>query len=110
MVQEAAHDLVTVSHLLSQTLLAKQRAEEEAREAREVEELEADLASKEQQLLDEVERHQTSLTRSSRGSRVKVAALTAKLALGHELCGSSGKRKEEEEEESQAVSPVWVPA
>ena len=57
--------------------------------------MEADLASKEQLLLDEVERHPTSPTR--RGSRVEVAAAyfwyVAKLALGHEPSGSSGRRK-----------------
>ena len=44
-----------MTFLLSQTLMAQQRAEEEEREAQEVKELEADLASKEQQLLGEVE-------------------------------------------------------
>ena len=44
MVQKVAHDDATVSHLLSQTLLAEQ-------EAKEVEELEAKLADREQQLL-----------------------------------------------------------
>ena len=42
MVQEAAHDDATIAFLLSQSLLAQQRAEEEAKEAQEVEVLEAD--------------------------------------------------------------------
>ena len=49
MVQEAANDDATIFFLLSQTLTAQQRAAEE-REAKEVEELECDLVSKEQRL------------------------------------------------------------
>ena len=62
--------------------LGEAEGKEEAREAQEVEELEADLASKEQQLLDEVERHRTSPTRSSCSSRGKVAAAYCQIGLG----------------------------
>ena len=47
MVQEAAHDDATVSYLLSQTLLAEQ-------EAKEVEELEAELADREHRLMTSI--------------------------------------------------------
>ena len=73
MVQEAAQDDATIAFLLSQTLLAK-----------EMEVLEPDLASKEQRLVEEIERDRSSAERPSRDSRVEVAAawwVLTKLAL-----------------------------
>ena len=65
--EEAAHDDATVAFLVSQTLLAE-------KEAKEVEELVADLAKREQKLLEELERHRASFKRGDPGSRVEVAA------------------------------------
>ena len=59
MVQEAAHDDATIAFLLSQTLLAEKEAKEE-------EELVADLASKEQRLLVGVKSFARSWDRSSK--------------------------------------------
>ena len=76
-----------------------------------MQELEADLASKEERCLDEVERHRTSLTRFSPGSRVKVAAAhwyLAKLALGHEPSRSSGTRTKRRKEEDGRVTEETV--
>ena len=105
MVQEAAHDDATIAFLLSQTLMAQQRAEEEAKE---VEVLEADLGSKEQRLLEEIERLRTSADRGARGSHVEVAAawwLKAKLAWRKR---QRKKKEEEEEAEEEALVPVQL--
>ena len=89
MVQEAAHDDATIAFLLSQSLLAQQRAEEEAREAQEV--VEADLASKEQRLLEELERHRCPVV------------------CGHDGLEEEAKEEEEEEEaETAALVPVQL--
>ena len=68
-----AVDSSALSFLLSQSLLAEQ-------EAKEAEELEANLAAREQQLLEEVERLRTSPTRGARGSPVEAAAAWWSLA------------------------------
>ena len=60
-------DSSALSFLLSQSLLAEQ-------EAKEAEELEANLVAREQQLLEEVERLRTSPVRGARGSPVEVDA------------------------------------
>ena len=60
-------DSSALSFLLSQSLMAEQ-------EAKEAKELEANLAAREQQLLEEVEEARTSPTRGARGSPVEVAA------------------------------------
>ena len=61
-VRERARSRRRDAPLLAQSLAARQREEEAAKEAEEVHELEADLASKEQRLLDDVEKNRTSLT------------------------------------------------
>ena len=66
-------DWWTPLHLSFSSLLAEQ-------EAKEAEELEANLAAREQQLLEEVERPRTSLVRDTRGSPVEVAAAWWSLA------------------------------
>ena len=66
-------DSSALSFLLSQSILAEQ-------EAKEAEELEANLAAREQQLLEEVERLRTSPTRGARGSPVEAAAAWWSLA------------------------------
>ena len=96
MVQEAATDDTTIAFLLSQTLMAQQRAEEEAKEAKEVEDLEAALASKEQWLPEELEMLQTSPDRGRRSSPVEVAAawlFQAKLALWNRQRRKEKKRR-----------------
>ena len=67
MVQEAVHDDATVAFLVSQTMLAE-------KEAKEVEELVADLDKREQQLLEEIESYRASYKRGAPASRVEVAA------------------------------------
>ena len=52
MVQEAAHDDATVAFLLAQALVAEQEAEEKAREAKELERIQEELAKRERVLLD----------------------------------------------------------
>ena len=77
-----AVDSSAVSFLLSQSLLAEQ------------EEFEANLASREQKLLEEVERLRTSPTRGARGSPVEAAAAWWSLAkLASEKKKSKRKRK-----------------
>ena len=67
MVQEAVHDDATVAFLVSQTMLAE-------KDAKEVEELVADLAKREQKLMEEMERDRASRKRGDPASRVEVAA------------------------------------
>ena len=88
MVQEAAHDDATVAFLVSQTLLAE-------KEAKEVEELVADLAKREPKLLEELEWHRASFKRGDPGSRVEVAAawwwLAKTVLVKREITASPGR-------------------
>ena len=82
-------DSSALSFLLSQSLLAEQEAEE-------AEELEANMAAREQQLLEEVERLRTSPERRARGSAVEVAAAwwsLGKLALRKKKAKRRRKKK-----------------
>ena len=81
-------DSSALSFLLSQSLLAEQ-------EAKEAEELEANLVAREQQLLEEVERLRTSPVRGARGSPVEVDAAWwfAKLASKKKKAKRRRKKK-----------------
>ena len=95
MVQEAAHDDATVAFLLAQALVAEQEAEEKAREAKELERFQEELAKRERVLLDEVE----SRRGSSDFSPLEYAAI--RWAVYKQRGGFEDEEKEEEEEEAQ---------
>ena len=97
-------DSSALSFLLSQSLLAEQ-------EAKEADELEADLAAREQKLLEEVERLRTSPTRGARGSPVEAAAAwwsLAKLASKKEESKRKRKKKRRKRRLPRSPRPLLV--
>ena len=87
-------DESTLSFLLAENLAR-------VKEKEEVEELVADLARREQKLLEELERHRASFKRGDRGSRVEAAA--AWWFYGQDCLGREGDHRQ-----PRAVHKNWA--
>ena len=97
-VQKAAHDDPTVSYLLSQTLLAEQ-------EAKEVEELEAKLAGKEQWLMTHIEQLQGRPDLHDELSRLEMGGI-GWIMIKREVVKKKGEEEEGGSESFRNLPPA----